>query len=134
MDFIFIVALFLPVPVAVFLIKALYARHRAGNRPVKIWTVIMVLALLWNPISQFLILEPFDNMRGAALNKQAHMAGIVGMDEDQVRSLFGEPSWTWSDSEVLTWEYEQIPGYWFSSNFQVFFKSGVVYAVEPNDD
>ena len=70
----------------------------------------------------------------AAMNKRAQMAGIVGMDEDRVRALFGEPSQVLEYPDVRTLEYEQIPGYWFSSNFQVFFKSGVVYGVEPNDD
>lgn len=134
MEFIFLLALFLPILVAAFLVKALYERHRRGNRPLKLWAMIMVLAILWNPIGQAFMLEPLDNMRGAALNKQSHMAGIIGMDEDRVRALFGEPSRVLVYPGVTTWEYKQIPGYWLGSYFQVFFKSGAVYGVEPNDD
>jgi len=134
-ELIFLIALFLPALVAVFLVKVLIERRQhSGNHKVKTWTVIMVLAFLWNPIAQAIILEPLDNMRGASIRNRASAAGIIGMDETQVRSFLGEPSRIRYYSDVLTWEYKQIPGYWFSSYFQVFFRSGVVYGIEANDD
>ncbi len=134
-ELIFLIALVLPVLVAAFLVKALIERRQHnGNRKLKTWAVVMVLALLWNPVFQVFILEPLDNMRGASFRNRASAAGIIGMDDTQVRSLLGEPSRIQCDSDVLTWEYKQIPGYWFGSYFQVFFRSGVVYGVEANDD
>ncbi|MBP6642485.1 MAG: hypothetical protein KA186_05325 [Flavobacteriales bacterium] len=97
--------------------------------------MIFVVAMLVDPISQAIILEPLDNRRGAAMAKRAHAAGIIGMDHDQVRALLGEPSRVqYFSGYEPTWEYKQVPGYWSGSHFQVFFKSGVVYSVEPNDD
>lgn len=134
-ELIFLLALFLPVLVAAFLVKVLIERRQhSGNHKVKTWTVVMVLALLWNPFAQAIILEPLDSMWGVAMSNRASAAGIIGMDETQVRSLLGEPSKVRYYSNVLTWEYKQIPGYWFGSYFQVFFRSGVVYGIEANDD
>ncbi|MBL7983917.1 MAG: hypothetical protein JNM91_02915 [Flavobacteriales bacterium] len=56
------------------------------------------------------------------------------MDREQARDLLGAPSRVRDYGGTLTWEYKQIPGYWFGSHFQVFFRAGVVYGVEPNDD
>lgn len=132
---VFAIAVFAPFVALVFLSIALWQRDRLGNSPIKMWAGIFVLTLLVNPFSQYFLFERFDNMRGRALAERARAAGIVGMDREQVRALLGEPSQTkdYGTGEPQ-WNYKQIPGYWFGSNFQVFFKSGIVYGIEANDD
>ena len=134
MQWVFFVFLFLPFVVGFILVKALWQRAESGYRPVKIWSVIMVLALLCNPVSQAFLLEGFDNSRGAALARKSFASGIIGMDQEQVRSLLGEPSRIRDYNGTPTWEYKQTPGYCFGSYFQVFFEAGLVYSVEANDD
>ena len=131
----FIILTFLPIVVAlVFLCSARWERRPNTSLSGKIWPVIAVAGLLVNPFSQAFLLEGMDNLRGRSMANQAHAEGIIGMKEYQVQELMGEPSRVWQYNATLTWEYKQIPGYWFGSYFQVFFSGGVVYGVEANDD
>ncbi|MBK7944432.1 MAG: hypothetical protein IPJ85_03560 [Flavobacteriales bacterium] len=94
-------------------------------------------ALLANPTSgQYLLLEPFDNRRGSELAQHAHESRLIGSTQSRVRAFLGEPSRIKEYAPgALTWEYKQLPGYWFGSHFQVFFgTTGLVEGFEANDD
>jgi hypothetical protein len=129
------IAVFAPLVALVFLSISLWQLHRSGYNPIKFWGLIFILTLLINPFSQVFLLEHLDSMRGRALADRAQAAGIIGMDRDQVRALLGEPSETpdYGTGEPQ-WNYKQMPGYWFGSNFQVFFRSNIVHSIEANDD
>lgn len=128
-------AALLPLLVALyFLVSAFRKRHRIGQRRTWVWASVFILVLLSNPFSQPFLLEGYDSARGAAMARRGHRAGIIGMDQEQVRKLLGEPTRIRDYSGTPTWEYKQVPGYWMSSYFQVFFKAGKVYGIEANDD
>lgn len=130
-----IILIFLPFVLAlVFLCATLWFQHPKAFRAGKIWALIGLAALPVNPISQIPLFEWMDNLRGSSMAQRARTAGMIGMDPDQVRELMGEPSNVGYYNETLTWEYKQIPFYWLGSNFQVFFRAGVVHNVEANDD
>ncbi len=133
-DLCFLVALFAPIGTALCLTTSFLLGHQPPSRPIKLWSVAFLLSLLMNPVVQLFLLEPLDNLRGDTFRRRASEAGIIGMDQEQVRALFDEPDKRGECKDVTTWEYKQLPGYWFGSNFQIFFRSGRVYGTEPNDD
>ena len=75
--------------------------------------------------------------------------GIVGKTPDEIRHLFGKPSYertvtprmidrsgkvTWQGETYTGWDYHVLPFYWMGSKFQVFFVDGKVSNFEANDD
>lgn len=118
------------------LIAAQLHRETLGPVPAAISGILFLLALLTNPISQYLLLEPFDNRRGSELAQHAHESRLIGSTQSRVRAFLGEPSRIKEYTpDRFTWEYKQLPGYWFGSHFQVFFgATGLVEGFETNDD
>jgi hypothetical protein len=135
MVFLFYLA-FVVAPLAAGVLLIVQVRKHRRLFALPVWGAIfgVVLATLVNPLTQVLILEDLDTSRGSDLARQAREAGLVGMNMNQVSRLFGTPEGVLDNAVDSTWEYKQLPGYWFGSHFQVFFESGQVVGFEPNDD
>lgn len=112
------------------------ARRRSRTSARVVWcSVALLAALAFNPLFQYLVLEPYDQQRGLALAAHASSASLLGMAATDARGLFGEPSYVWQlDSDTTCWGYKQLPGYWLGSHFQVFLEDQAVVGFEANDD
>jgi hypothetical protein len=114
-----------------------------------LWFLVFSFAILINPISQVVLLEPLDTHLNYQWYDRAQKMGIVGMTPDEIRHLFGNPirEWTetprilnsdekitWQGETYTGWEYQPLSWYLLGSRFQVFFVDGRVRNFEANDD
>ena len=125
------------------------ALARRGLREKRLLRVICPVVVLANPLHQPIFLESLDTHMNYRWRDRAEQMGIVGKTPDEIRHLFGKPSYertvtprmidrsgkvTWQGETYTGWDYHVLPFYWMGSKFQVFFVDGKVSNFEANDD
>ncbi len=113
------------------------------------FVVLCPIIILFNPFQQIIFFESLDTCLNYQWRDKAVNHNIVGKKPDEIKSIFGNPTRVWTDTprmidrdgktewqgETYTgWNYHVLPIYWMGSNFQVFFKKGIVSGFEANDD
>jgi hypothetical protein len=112
----------------------LASRRMPRRRRFAVRGIGLIVALVVNPLSAWVVWEPVNKHLLGAMSVEAHEVELRGKTFREVRALFGAPTTSHDDGEVTTWNYRRPFFYLFGSKFQVHFRRGVVYYYEPFDD